>query len=176
MTSQDVIHSFYVPEFRIKQDVLPGRYSMVWFQATQVGQDQVFCAEYCGLSHSDMMAKVFVETQEDYDKWINFDPYAAMPLVEVGAKLYKDKSCTTCHSIDGSTRTGGGPSWKGIYGKSEELNGGTSVVVDDPYIRESILVPGAKIVKGYQPIMPSFQGSLNDRQIQGLTEYIKSLK
>lgn len=176
MTSQDVIHSFYVPDFRIKQDVLPGRYSMVWFQATQEGTDQVFCAEYCGLDHSGMLTKVVVESDEAFKKWLDFDPYNGMPLAQVGEKLYTEKACVTCHTLDGSPKAGGGPTFKGLYGRMENISDGTQVKVDDNYIRESILVPGAKIVKGYQPIMPSFQGSLKDRHVEGLIEFIKAQK
>jgi cytochrome c oxidase subunit II len=176
MQTADVIHSFYVPNFRIKQDVVPGRYTTVWFQANQEGIDQIFCTEYCGLSHSDMLAKVHVESEEKYKEWVDFDPDKGKSPLEVGTRLYTEKACTTCHSLDGTTKPGGGPSFKGIYGKSETMADGSTATVDDAYIRESILVPTAKIVKGFQPIMPPFQGSLKDSQITGLIEFIKAQK
>ena len=180
MTSQDVIHSFYLPTYRVKQDVLPGRYSTVWFMPETISKDVVFCAEYCGMSHSNMLTSVTVESQEDFDKWVNFDPYGELvkggKLVELGEKIYNDKACSTCHSVDGSPKTGGGPSFKGIWGKTEQLADGSSVVVDDKYVLESILNPGAKIVKGYQPVMPSFQGSLKPEHIEGVIAYLKTLK
>jgi cytochrome c oxidase subunit II len=176
MQTADVIHSFYVPDFRIKQDVVPGRYTTLWFQATQIGQDQVFCTEYCGLSHSDMLSHVIVQSQEDFEKFLNYDPYEKMPLAEVGKKVYDDKSCATCHTLDGTPKPSGGPSFKGIYGKTETFADGTTGTVDDAYIRESVLVPTAKIVKGFQPIMPPFQGSLKEKEILGLIEFIKAQK
>jgi len=179
MHSQDVIHSFYIPEFRIKQDVLPGRYSTLWFQAEQPGMSVVFCTEYCGMSHSDMLSKVVAESPEEFNKWVDFDPYKVGPgqtLAQVGEKLYNDKACLTCHSLDGSPKAGGGPSFKGLWGKQETLADGSTVAVDENYLRESILVPGAKIVKGYQPVMPSFQGSLKENHVAGLIEFIKAQK
>lgn len=173
MTSQDVIHSFYVPEFRIKQDVLPGRYSTLWFRADEKGSYQVFCAEYCGLSHSDMLNKVEVVSEEDYQKATAGDD-PKMPLAEVGKKVFEGKACNSCHSVDGSAKIG--PTFKGLYGKTETLADGSTVKVDDNYIRESILNPNAKVVKGYQPIMPAFQGSLKDRQIEGVIEFMKAQK
>lgn len=174
MNSQDVIHSFYVPDFRIKQDVLPGRYSTVWFQATELGQNQIFCTEYCGLSHSDMLSKVNVVDYEKFIKITTEDPTEKMPLAEVGKTIYEGKACNTCHSVDGSAKTG--PTFKGLWGKSETLADGSTVTVDENYIRESILNPNAKIVKGYQPVMPTFQGSLKDRHITGVIEFIKAQK
>lgn len=176
MTSKDVIHSFYIPDFRVKQDVVPGRYSILWFQANAVGEDQVFCAEYCGKDHSNMLTKVVVEDEAAFAKWLDFDDTIGKPLVEVGADRYQKKACVSCHSLDGSPKAGGGPSFKGLYGSTQPITGGPSVVVDDAYIRESILQPQAKIVQGFGPIMPTFQGSLKEREIEGLIEFIKAQK
>ena len=174
MTSQDVIHSFFVPNFRIKQDVLPGRYSTLWFQALEEGKNQVFCAEYCGLSHSDMLAQVEVVSPEKFNEWKNADADKGLTPVQIGQKVYEGKACNSCHSVDGSAKIG--PTFKGLYGKTETLADGSTVKVDDNYIRESILNPNAKVVKGYQPIMPAFQGSLKDKQIEGVIEFMKAQK
>lgn len=178
MSSQDVIHSFFIPDYRVKQDVLPGRYSTIWFKAEQPGTSVVFCTEYCGMSHSDMLTSLVAETPEEFQKWVDFDPYGdpSLTLAQVGEKLYADKACVTCHSLDGSVKSGGGPSFKGLWGKQEVLADESTVAVDENYLRESILVPNAKIVKGFQPVMPSFQGSLKERHLAGLIEFIKAQK
>jgi len=175
MSSQDVIHDFFVPDMRVKHDILPNRYTEVWFTPTVPGKHHVECAEYCGKGHSDMAATIYVDTPKDYDKWLEtggVDPN--MPLPQMGALLYQTKGCATCHSIDGTRGTG--PSWRGVYGSSQPLSDGTSVMADDNYIRESILVPGAKVVKGYDNVMPVFQGLLRDREVNALIAYIKTLK
>jgi cytochrome c oxidase subunit II len=175
MSSQDVIHDFFVPDMRVKHDILPNRYTEVWFTPTVAGKHHVECAEYCGKGHSDMAATVYVDNDADYQKWLEtggVDPN--MPLPELGALLYQSKGCATCHSIDGSSGTG--PSWKGIFGTQQPLSDGTHVMVDENYVRESIMVPGAKVVKGYENVMPVFQGLLRDRETNGLIAYIKSLK
>jgi cytochrome c oxidase subunit II len=175
MTSEDVIHSFFVPSFRQKMDVIPGRYTSFWFDPILVGEHHVFCTEYCGDGHSDMLAKLVVHTPEDYEAWKKKaqEEDTTTPLPELGAKLYQSKACFTCHSTDGSVKVG--PSFKGIYGHSVTLSDGTSVTVDDNYIRESILNPTAQVVQGFPPAMPSFQGQLRDREIAGLIAFIKSL-
>ncbi len=175
MSSQDVIHDFFVPDMRVKHDILPNRYTEVWFTPTVPGKHHVECAEYCGKGHSDMAATIYVDTPKDYDKWLEtggVDPN--MPLPQMGALLYQTKGCATCHSIDGTRGTG--PSWKGVYGSMQPLSDGTSVLADENYIHESILVPGAKIVKGYDNVMPVFQGLLRDREVNALIAYIKTLK
>ena len=175
MSSQDVIHDFFVPDMRVKHDILPNRYTEVWFTPTVPGKHHVECAEYCGKGHSDMAATIYVDTPKDYDKWLEtggVDP--SMPLPQMGALLYQTKGCATCHSIDGTRGTG--PSWKGVYGTMQPLSDGTSVMADENYIRESILVPGAKVVKGYDNVMPVFQGLLRDREVNALIAYIKTLK
>ena len=179
MTSQDVIHSFFVPDFRIKQDVIPGRYSTVWFEAREVGENQVFCTEYCGASHSDMLTKVVVMPQKDFKDWLDKDDDTdkdgkPIPLADIGKKIYEGKACNTCHSLDGSAKVG--PSFKGLWGRQETMTDGTTVTVDENYVRESILQPSAKVVKGYQPVMPTFQGSVKERQILGVIEFLKAQK
>lgn len=176
MSSKDVIHSFYVPNFRIKMDVLPNRYSVTWFEATQVGEFNLFCTEFCGKGHSEMVGKVKVIPAEEFDDWVVEAALSGegMSLEEYGAKLYKQKACVTCHSTDGSPNTG--PTWKNLYGKDEALADGSHAMVDENYIRESILEPGKKITKGFQPVMPTYQSILKDRQIDALIAYIKSLQ
>jgi len=176
MTSDDVLHDFFVPDMRVKADIVPGRYTQVWFTPTVLGLHTVTCAEYCGKGHSDMQAKLTVESEDKYKEWIatggtewmNYTPE------DWGKIQREEKGCATCHSIDGTK--GQGPSWKGIYGKMEKLNDGKTVLVDDAYIRESMMFPQAKIVLGFDPIMPTFQGLLHEQDIRGLTAYIKSLK
>ena len=176
MSSQDVIHSFFLPNFRIKQDVLPGRYSTLWFNASEVGEFPVFCAEYCGDSHSNMLAVLKVMPPDEYATWVDSVKNANNKLSpkELGAKLYQSKACVTCHSIDGSTRIG--PSYKGLYGTMAELESGAKVKVDDNFIRDHLLTPTKTPIKGYPPIMPSYQGQLSEADINGLIEFIKSLK
>lgn len=171
-----VIHSFFVPDFRVKQDLPPGRYTHLWFKPTQVGEHQVFCTEYCGTGHSGMLATINVMTQADYDKWLKEGDAlpAGMTLAQYGAQLYKDKNCNTCHTITGDKLVG--PSFKGLWGINQPIQGGPAVLVDENYIRESILQPQAKIAEGYPPVMPSYQGLLSDNDVKALIEYIKSLK
>ena len=176
MSSTDVIHSFYIPDFRIKKDVLPNRYTTVWFEATETGESVVFCTEYCGNAHSNMMANAIVHTQEDFDTWLATAGSADDDLspVELGEELVSRNACLTCHSIDGTVLQG--PSFKGLYGSEEELQSGETVTVDENYLRESILEPQATIVAGYQPVMPPYAGTLDDRQIDAIIEYIKTLE
>ena len=173
MTSKDVIHSFFLPAFRNKQDVVPGRYSAVWFHPDKTGDYQVFCAEYCGDQHSGMLAKVHVVSRQAYEDWLANDPYKGLPLAEVGKKVYAGK-CMVCHNTTSEKKIG--PGWGGIWGKREEMEGGLTVTVDENYVRESILDPNAKIVKGFPPAMPSFAGQVNEQELLGVIEYIKSLK
>lgn len=181
MKSQDVIHSFFVPDFRVKQDVLPGYYSQLWFTPTKIGTFDLFCAEYCGASHSKMVAKVNVLSPEAFAIWekgIGIDKGLAsvstnVPPAERGAKLYNLRGCGACHSIDGAD--GVGPSFKALFGKTEKLQGGKTVIADENYLKESILIPTAEMVEGYQPVMPSFQGILSDEEVTSIIEYIKTL-
>lgn len=174
MTSEDIIHSFYVPAFRIKMDVVPGRYTTAWFQATKTGTYHLFCAEYCGTKHSGMIGQVIVLTEEEYAAWLADDiQSAAAPAMKVsGAELFKASRCNTCHQ---ETDKGLGPTLNGIFGKEVELQGGGKAKVDEAYLRESIINPHAKIVAGYSPMMPTYQGQLNEEQILEIISYIKSL-
>jgi cytochrome c oxidase subunit II len=171
MTSEDVIHDFYVPAFRTKQDVLPGRYSTSWFQPTKTGKYHLFCAEYCGTKHSGMIGWVYVMQPEDYQAWLN-GGRAEGSLASRGEKLFDDLACANCHKNDGSGRC---PPLVGVYNHTVELAGGGTVKADEAYIRESILNPTAKVVAGYQPIMPTFQGLVTEEGIVELIEYVKSL-
>jgi cytochrome c oxidase subunit 2 len=172
MTSQDVIHSFFVPAFRIKQDVLPGRYTTEWFQATKPGKYHLFCAEYCGNQHSGMVGWVTVMEPAEYQNWLSGGA-AKGSMSEAGQALFDRLGCSGCHHPEG---TGRGPSLAGLYSKQVELDNGQTVVADEGYIRESILNPRAKITAGYQPIMPTFQGQVSEEQLLQLIAYIKSLK
>ena len=180
MISDDVLHSFFVPGFRVKQDLLPGRYVQLWFIPTKIGTFDIFCAEYCGTGHSVMLGKVNVLSPEAYSIWEHGLPgeegpaVASLPPAELGEKIYKEKGCNACHSIDGSTLVG--PSFKGVFGHTVELADGSKVEADENYIRESILEPQAKIVKGFQPVMPSFKGILSDEEVTAVIAYIKTLK
>ena len=176
MASEDVIHSLFIPAFRVKMDVVPGRYSRTWFRATQVGEYPLLCSEYCGKDHSSMVARVVVQSPADFRKWLAdaADLSGKMSPVQYGQVLYHRHGCDGCHSLDGSAGTG--PSFKGIYGHPVQLEDHEPVEVEDNYIRESILEPEAKIVKGYQPVMPTFKGSLSDKDITALIEFIKSKK
>lgn len=180
MEAQDVLHSFFVPGFRVKQDLVPGRYTQLWFTPTKIGTFDIFCAEYCGTGHSAMLGKVVVLSPEAYEIWekgVKVDEgagVASLPPAELGAKIYKEKGCNACHSLDGSKVVG--PSFKGIFGHSVELQDGSTVDVDENYIRQSILEPQAQIVKGFAPVMPSFKGILSDEDVTALVAYIKTLK
>ncbi len=175
MSSKDVIHSFYVPEFRIKRDVLPNRYTVLWFTPTVLGTYDVFCAEYCGTAHSQMITHVKVVTDAEYRAWIESGGGMSgkgMSAVDFGRSLFRAKGCETCHSMDGTRKTG--PSLLDKYGAQESLLGGGSTLVDDNYLRESIMNPNAKVVEGYSPIMPTFAGRLTDEQVNAIIEYIKA--
>ena len=172
MSSQDVIHSFYVPAFRVKQDVLPNRYTSVWFEATKEGTYDLFCTEYCGRNHSEMDAEVKVVSRARFDQWLESAATPDdIPLPELGEKLYTQQGCQGCHSLDGSDMVG--PTWKGLYGKTDhQMADGSMVTADANYLRESILQSGAKVVEGYQNVMPSY-ASLSEREVTGLVEFIK---
>jgi cytochrome c oxidase subunit 2 len=171
-TSEDVLHSMFFPSFRVKADAIPGRYSTVWFTATKVGEYHLFCAEYCGTKHSGMIGKVIVMEPAAYQAWLTGGPGAGS-LSQRGEELFNDLACNTCHRSDGSGR---GPSLVNKFGAPQELANGTSVAVDEAYVRESILTPQVKLVAGYQPLMPTFQGLLSEENVMALVEYVKSLK
>jgi len=181
MTSQDVIHSFYVPAFRVKRDVVPGRYTSLWFEATRVGEFNIFCTEYCGKDHSKMTGVLRVLEPEQFASALleasKLVPEGSETMEQFGQRVAMRRGCTACHSADGAASTG--PTWKGLWGKNESLSGG-SVKIDGEdglnYLRESMLNPTAKIVSGFEGVsMPSYQGQLDDKQIDGLIAYIKSL-
>jgi cytochrome c oxidase subunit II len=176
MSSKDVIHSLYVPAFRIKQDLVPGRYTTAWFRATQPGEYDLECAEYCGTSHSDMLAKVIVHRPGEFETWLQEAEKQNKNLspVDRGRQLYLRRGCAACHSTDGTAKTG--PSFKGIYGETHDFENAPPTKVDDNYIRESILTPSAKIRKGFPDKMTVYKGQLSDDQITALIEFIKSLK
>jgi cytochrome c oxidase subunit 2 len=171
MTSQDVIHSFFIPEFRIKQDVLPGRYTMLWFRATKVGTYRLLCAQYCGTAHSGMIGTVYVMNPQDYQAWLTGGAPSGS-LAQNGQTLFQQLGCSTCHRFDVQGR---GPNLTGIFGKPVALEDGRTVTADENYVRESILSPAAKVVSGFQPIMPSFQGQVSEDQLNALVAYVKSL-
>ncbi len=170
MTSQDVIHSFYVPAFRVKQDVLPGRYTITWFKATKPGTYHLFCAEYCGSQHSGMIGWIDVMEPAQYQAWLSGG--TAVPAAQAGQQLFASLGCVTCHRPDSQGR---GPNLVGVAGKPVLLEDGRTVTADDEYIRESILNPGAKIVAGFKPVMPTFQGMVTEEQLNELVAYVKSL-
>ena len=171
MTSEDVIHSFFVPAFRVKADVLPGRYTTVWFKAEKAGTFTLFCAEYCGAEHSLMMGSVTALEPGDYERWLA-GAKGGPSVVASGEELFRIKACSTCHRPDTAAQA---PILNGIFGREIELDSGRVVVVDAEYLRQSILTPTASIVKGYQPLMPTYQGQLSEEEILQLISYIKSL-
>lgn len=198
MTSEDVLHSFFIPNFRIKQDVIPGMYSSIWFSATVPGKHQIYCAEYCGTSHSGMLAKLVVLDDEQWKAWNQNKDIGKIPnagqewvatgadqakdgakvtlvsLAEQGKEVYEKKGCVGCHSTDGTTKVG--PTHKGLYGSKVELSDGRVVVADDNYIRNHIENPQKNTVKGFNPVMPTFKGLLTEAEMNALIAYIKSLK
>jgi cytochrome c oxidase subunit 2 len=171
MGSEDVIHSFFIPAFRVKADVIPGRYNTMWFTASKPGQYHIFCTQYCGTKHSAMIGTVTAMEPADYQAWLSGGAGGGT-MAENGAKMFANLSCNTCHLENGQGR---GPVLKGLYGKQVLLSGGGTVTMDDAYIRESILTPHAKVVAGFQPIMPTFQGLVTEEQLLQLIAYIKSL-
>jgi cytochrome c oxidase subunit 2 len=171
-TSEDVIHDVFVPAFRVKADVLPGRYVTLWFRATRAGRYHLFCAEYCGTKHSGMTGEVIVMEPADYQAWLSGGVQGAS-MADAGQKLFIDLACNSCHRPDAQGR---GPVLDGLIGRTVALQSGGSIVADEAYVRESILNPSAKITEGYQPIMPTFQGLISEEQLLQLIEYIKSLK
>jgi cytochrome c oxidase subunit 2 len=191
ITSRDVIHSFFVPALRVKQDALPGRYTQTWFNADRAGSYQIFCAEYCGLGHSAMLGELVVMPADEFDVWIaeqrrglassqDSAPVAGEPvraassLVEQGRIVAAEQGCLKCHTVDGSRHIG--PTWVDLYLRREKLKDGREVVADEAYLTKSMMDPGADIVAGYQNVMPTFQGKLTPPEAAAIVEYIKSLK
>jgi cytochrome c oxidase subunit 2 len=171
LISQDVIHDFFVPAFRVKIDVLPNRYTYTWFTPTLPGTYHLFCSQYCGTKHSGMIGEVTVMKPEDYATWLASGK-AEGSLASQGEKLFQEFGCITCHRADSGAR---GPNLQGLYGRPVRLSDNRVIIADDNYIRESILQPNAKIVSGFQPIMPTFQGVVSEEGLIQITEYLKSL-
>jgi cytochrome c oxidase subunit 2 len=171
MTSEDVIHDFFVPAFRVKTDVLPGRYMTVWFQASKVGVFRLFCAEYCGTQHSGMLGRILVLAPREYQNWLGGGP-SGVTRAEAGAKLFQSLGCVTCHA---ESKTSRGPSLAGLPGKQVRLQDGKTIIADETYIRESVINPQAKIVAGFQPIMPTFKGLITEEGISQIISYLKSI-
>jgi len=172
MTSQDVIHDFFVPAFRVKKDVLPGRYTTLWFEATKPGSYRLFCAQYCGTQHSGMVGRIIVMEPTEFQTWLSGGA-AGISMASAGEKLFQKLGCVTCHLSNDSGR---GPSLVGVFGKKVQLEAGRSATADETYIRESILNPQAKVVAGFQPIMPTFKGLISEDGITQIIAYLKSLK
>ena len=173
LSSRDVIHSFFIPAFKIKQDAVPGVYNFLWFKANRLGKFQVFCAELCGAGHSAMGAKLNVMPLEEWEEWLKNDPYKGLSLEEIGKKAFQGR-CTACHKVNSEKMIG--PGLAGLFGSTRLLADGSSVTAEENYIRESILNPGAKILQGYGNQMTPFAGLLSEEELSGLIEYIKSLK
>ena len=172
MTSQDVIHSFFVPAFRIKQDVLPGRYTTTWFEPTRPGEYHLFCAEYCGTKHSGMTGRVVVLEQSRYEKWLA-GGLSGESLAAGGQRLFYSLGCATCHAPGSQQR---GPTLDNLFGKTVRLRDGQTVVADEAYLRESILDPGVKVVAGFEPVMPVYRGTVSEEDVLKLIAYLKSLR
>jgi len=171
MTSEDVIHSFYVPAFRLKMDVLPGRYTTTWFEATRTGAFHLFCAEYCGTKHSGMVGRVVVLDPEDYQRWLARTDLGR-PLADSGAELFEQYRCSSCHAAEDTER---GPALGGLLGRRVRLASGETVVADPAYLRESLLEPAARVVAGYAATMPTYEGQLTEEQILQLLAHVQSL-
>ncbi len=173
MTSEDTIHSFFIPAFRIKADVLPGRYTTQWFEATKPGRYHLFCAEYCGMNHSGMIGTVVVMEPTEFDNWLSGNSNQQTPAA-AGEQLYQSLGCVSCHGAKGEG--GRGPALVGVFGKQVFLTNGQTVIADEAYIKESIEDPNAKLVSGFGPIMPTFQGQVTPEQVIQLMAFIKSLQ
>jgi len=176
MTSPDVLHGFFIPEFRVKQDIVPGRYTRLWISPEKPGVYTIYCTQYCGVGHSEMLAKMYVMEPAEYEAWRSGQVKAAQaePLAGQGKALVEKYGCLACHSIDGTAKVG--PSFKGLSGSTVELEGGGAALADEDYLKESIYEPGAKVVKGYRNIMPSFKGTMADDDTRSVIIYIETLK
>lgn len=174
LTSEDVIHGFYVPAFRVKQDAVPGRYTELWFEATRPGRYQLFCSAYCGTIHSGMIGWVVAMEPGDFQAWLAGRDAGgpAVPMASAGEAVFKAQGCPSCHQADDGGR---GPKLAGLYGTTVKLQGGATALADDAYLRQSILSPQARIVAGYEPIMPTYQGLLSEEDVLQVLAYIKSL-
>jgi len=171
MTSQDVIHSFFVPAFRVKQDVVPGKYTSEWFKATQLGEYHIFCSQYCGTDHSGMIGRVFVMEPVAYQRWLTAGE-GGESIVVSGRRLFLDRGCSGCHAVNSKFHT---PLLEGLFDKPVPLSSGEIVKADEQYLRDSILLPGKQIAAGYDNIMPSYAGQLSEEEIMQLIAYLKSI-
>jgi cytochrome c oxidase subunit 2 len=171
MTSQDVIHSFYVPAFRVKQDVLPGRYTVLWFTATRAGDYQLYCAEYCGTDHARMFGHVIALAPPQYQRWLDAQG-ATTTMAAHGEALFRALGCSGCHGANASVHA---PALEGLYGRPVPLADGTTIIADDRYLRDSILLPKRQVAAGYEPIMPSFAGQVDEAEVLDLIAYIRHL-
>jgi cytochrome c oxidase subunit II len=172
MISQDVFHSFSIPDFRVKREVIPGRYSTVWFEATTPGTYHIFCTQYCGTNHSAMIGQVTVLSPEAYEKWTQ-ESTSGMSLAQNGERLFASMGCNACHSGSAAAR---GPNLAGVYGSKLQLTDGAQIVVNDAYLRDAILNPSQHITAGYAPIMPTYQGQVSEDGLIDLVEYIKGMQ
>lgn len=172
LTSEDVVHDFFVPAFRIKIDVIPGRYVQTWFHPTKIGRYHLFCSQYCGTSHSNMVGTVVVMERDDYRNWLDSQE-ATGSLADQGRQLFLKLQCITCHSANAEARA---PVLEGLYSRTVQLKNNRSVLADDAYLRESILYPEEKVVQGWEPIMPTFKGQVDEEDLIKLLAYIKSLR
>ena len=172
MISQDVFHSFSIPDFRVKREVIPGRYSTVWFQATEPGTFHIFCTQYCGTLHSGMIGEVTAMSPADYDKWLAGST-SGMSLAQNGERLFASMGCNACHSGNAAAR---GPNLAGVYGSKLQMANGTTQIVNDAYLRDAILSPSQHVVAGFAPIMPTYQGQISEDGLIDLVEYIKNLQ
>jgi cytochrome c oxidase subunit 2 len=171
LASEDVIHSFYVPAFRIKKDAVPGRYNVTWFQASKPGRYHLFCAEYCGTQHSGMIGWIHAMEPAQFQAWLAGGA-AGVSLAAAGEKLFEELACGTCHRAGSQSR---GPALEGVFGKQVRLASGQTVIADEDYLREAILTPSARIVAGYQPVMPTYQGLVSEESLLQLIAYLQSL-
>jgi cytochrome c oxidase subunit 2 len=172
MISQDVFHSFSIPDFRVKREVIPGRYSTVWFKATEPGVYHLFCTQYCGTQHSGMIGQITVLTPDDYKKWLQ-ESTSGMSLAQNGERLFASMGCNSCHSGNAAAR---GPNLAGVFGSKLTLNDGSQVLVNDAYLRDSILNPSQHVTAGFSPIMPTYQGQISEDGLIDLVEYIKTMQ
>ncbi|MCU1323088.1 MAG: cytochrome c oxidase, subunit [Acidobacteriaceae bacterium] len=172
MISQDVFHSFSIPDFRVKREVIPGRYSTVWFEATAPGTYHIFCTQYCGTKHSEMIGEVTVLTPDDYTKWTEGST-SGMSLAQNGERLFASMGCNSCHSGNAAAR---GPNLSGVFGSKLQLANGSEVLVNEAYLRDAILNPSQHVTAGYAPIMPTYQGQVSEDGLIDLVEYIKGLQ
>lgn len=172
MASEDVIHDLYIPAFRVKYDVVPGRLTSMWFEATRVGEYHLFCAEYCGTNHARMIGRVVVMEPSAFQEWLSTGSQEGAPVAQAGEQLFQQLGCSSCHVPDSGVRA---PSLVGLFGEPVPLESGETVIADEDYLRESILLPNEKIVAGYPPIMPTYEGQISQEQLLELVAYIKEL-